>query len=59
MLSNNNVRLSELRVDVDENQGEAIFNMVLGVKNVMELQRTLDLLERINNVYEARRVRSI
>ena len=59
VLSNNNVRLSELRVDVDENQGEASFNMVLGVRNVLELQRILDLLERINNVYEARRIRSI
>ena len=59
VLSNNNVRLSELRVDVDENQGEASFNLVLGVRNVLELQRTLDLLERINNVYEARRIRSI
>jgi GTP pyrophosphokinase len=59
VLSNNNVGLSELRVDVDEKQGEAIFNLILGVKNVSELQRTLDLLERINNVYEARRIRSI
>ncbi len=59
VLSNNNVRLSELRVDVNENQGEASFNLVLGVRNVLELQRTLDLLERINNVYEARRIRSI
>ena len=59
VLSNNNVSLSELRVDVDENQGEASFNLVLGVRNVLELQRTLDLLERINNVYEARRIRSI
>lgn len=59
VLSNNNVRLSELRVDVDEKQGEAKFNLVLGVRNVSELQRTLDLLERINNVYEARRIRSI
>jgi GTP diphosphokinase / guanosine-3',5'-bis(diphosphate) 3'-diphosphatase len=59
VLSNNNVSLTELRVDVDENQGEAIFNLVLGVKNVSELRRTLDLLERINNVYEARRVRSV
>lgn len=59
VLSNNNVRLSELRVDVDENQGEASFNLVLGVRNVLELQRILDLLERINNVYEARRIRSI
>ncbi|MFN2112642.1 MAG: RelA/SpoT family protein [Anaerolineales bacterium] len=58
VLSNNGVSLSELRVDVDEGQGEAVFNLVLGVKNVTDLRRTLDLLERINNVYEARRVRS-
>jgi guanosine-3',5'-bis(diphosphate) 3'-pyrophosphohydrolase len=58
VLSNNNISITELRVDVDESQGEAMFNMVLGVKNVSELRRTLDLLERINNVYEARRVRS-
>ena len=59
VLSNNGVSLTELRVDVNENQGEAIFNLVLGVKNVSELRRTLDLLERIKNVYEARRVRSV
>lgn len=59
VLSNNGVSLSELRVDVDENQGEAVFNLVLGVKNVAELRRTLDLLERIRNVYEARRLRSV
>lgn len=59
VLSNNNVSLSELRVDVDENQGEAIFNLVLGVKNVADLRRALDLLERINNIYEARRIRSV
>jgi GTP pyrophosphokinase len=59
VLSNNGVSLTELRVDVDESQGEAVFNLVLGVKNVSDLRRTLDLLERINNVYEARRVRSV
>ena len=58
VLSNNSVNLSELRVDVDESQGEAIFYLVLGVRNVSELRRTLDLLERVNNVYEARRVRA-
>jgi GTP pyrophosphokinase len=58
VLSNNNVSISELRVDVDENQGEAIFNLMLGVKNVADLRRALDLLERINNVYEARRIQS-
>ena len=58
ILSNNSVSLSELRVDVNEGNSEAIFHLVLGVKNVAELRRTLDLLERINNVYEARRVRS-
>jgi guanosine-3',5'-bis(diphosphate) 3'-pyrophosphohydrolase len=59
ILSNNNISLSELRVDVDDNQGEAVFNLVLGVRNVSELRRTLDLLERINNVYEAKRVRTV
>ena len=59
VLSNNNISLSELRVDVDDNQGEAVFNLVLGVRNVSELRRTLDLLERINNIYEAKRVRSV
>jgi len=59
VLSNNSVSLNELRVDVDESQGEAIFNLVIGVRNVEELRRTLDLLERINNIYEARRVRSV
>jgi len=58
VLSNNSVSLMELRVDVDNNQGEAVFNLVLGVRNVLELRRTLDLLERINNVFEARRIRS-
>lgn len=59
VLSNNGISLSELKVEVDQNQGEAIFNLVLGVKNVTELRRTLDLLERISNVFEARRVRSV
>jgi GTP diphosphokinase / guanosine-3',5'-bis(diphosphate) 3'-diphosphatase len=59
VLSNTGVSLTELRVDVDESQGEAVFNLVLGVRNVTDLRRTLDLLERINNVYEARRVRSV
>jgi len=44
-------------------EGEYEFNiwgdLVMGVKNVAELRRTLDLLERINNVYEARRIRSV
>ncbi len=59
VLSNNSVNLMELRVDVDEKQGEAVFNLVLGVRNVSELRRTLDLLERINNIYEARRIRAV
>jgi guanosine-3',5'-bis(diphosphate) 3'-pyrophosphohydrolase len=59
VLSNNNIRLTELRVDVDDAQGVAVFNLVLGVKNVSDLRRILDLLERVNNVYEARRIRSV
>ncbi len=59
VLSNNGVSLMDLSVEVDNNQGEAVFNLVLGVKNVTDLRKTLDLLERINNVYEARRIRAI
>ena len=59
VLSNNNISLSELRVDVDHAQGEAVFNLVLGVKNVSELRKGLDQLERINNVFEAKRIRAI
>ncbi len=58
VLSNNNVSLSELQVNVDHSRGEATFDMVLGVRNVSQLRRILDLLERINNVYEARRQRA-
>ncbi len=58
VLSNNSVSLSQLRVDVDHSRGEATFDMVLGIRNVSELRRILDLLERIHNVYEARRLRS-
>jgi guanosine-3',5'-bis(diphosphate) 3'-pyrophosphohydrolase len=59
VLSNNSISLMELRVDVDDNNGEAIFNLVLGVKDVSELRRTLDLLERFTNVFEARRIRAV
>jgi hypothetical protein len=48
-----------LKVDVDHSRGEAVFNLVLGVRNVTELRRILDQLERLHNVYEARRERSV
>ena len=59
LLSNNNISLSGLKVDVDHSRGEAVFNLVLGVRNVTDLRRILDQLERLNNVYEARRERSV
>lgn len=59
LLSNNNIRLSDLKVDVDHSRGEAVFNLVIGVRNVTELRRILDLLERLHNVYEARRERTV
>lgn len=59
LLSNNNIRLSDLTVDVDHSRGEAVFNLVLGVRNVTELRRILDQLERLHNVYEARRERTV
>ncbi len=59
LLSNNNISLSDLKVDVDHSRGEAVFNLVIGVRNVTELRRILDQLERLHNVYEARRERSV
>lgn len=59
LLSNNNISLTDLKVDVDHSRGEAVFNLVLGVRNVTELRRILDQLERLHNVYEARRERSV
>ncbi|MGM0373024.1 MAG: RelA/SpoT family protein [Chloroflexota bacterium] len=59
LLSHNNISLSDIKVDVDHSRGEAVFNLVLGVRNVTELRRILDQLERLHNVYEARRERSV
>jgi GTP pyrophosphokinase len=58
LLANNNVSMNELRVNVDQSRGEAIFDILIGVRDVKQLRRILDLIERINNIYEARRVRS-
>lgn len=57
LLANNNVSLNELTVSVDKTKGEATFNLLIGVRNVKELRRILDLLLRLHNVYDVRRVR--
>ncbi|MBS1249471.1 MAG: GTP pyrophosphokinase [Chloroflexi bacterium] len=58
LLANNNVPMTDLHVDVDEAKGEAVFDILVGVKNVKQLRRILDLLVRLNNIYDARRVQS-
>jgi GTP pyrophosphokinase len=58
LLANNNVSMNELQVNVDQGKGEAVFDIMIGVRDVKQLRRILDLIERISNVYEARRVRS-
>ena len=45
------------RVKVETNQNMAIFDLVLEVRDIIQLSRVLDRLENLPNVMEARRVR--
>ncbi|MEA2008109.1 MAG: bifunctional (p)ppGpp synthetase/guanosine-3',5'-bis(diphosphate) 3'-pyrophosphohydrolase [Chloroflexota bacterium] len=58
IVANNGMPLEDLRVDINRAKGEAVFDLVLGVRDVRQLHRILDLLEHLRNVYDARRVRS-
>ena len=58
LLVNHSISVNALRVDVDQAKGEAVFDLTLGVRNVKQLSRILDLLERLPNIYDAHRVRS-
>ncbi len=58
VVANNGISLEDLRIDINRAKGEAVFDLVLGVRDVRELHRILDLLENLRNVYDARRVRS-
>lgn len=55
LLSEENVTMSKARVDVNR-RNMAVFDLLLQVQNVGHLSRVLDRLERLPNVFEARRV---
>jgi GTP pyrophosphokinase len=56
LLAEENVTMTKARVDVNR-RNMAVFDLLLQVKNVGHLSRVLDRLERLSNVFEARRVR--
>lgn len=58
VVANNGVSLEDLRVDINRGKGEAIFNLILGVRDARQLHRILDILERVRNVYDTRRIRA-
>jgi GTP pyrophosphokinase len=45
------------RVKVETNRNLAIFDLVVEVRDIIQLSRLLDRLENLPNVMEARRVR--
>ena len=55
LLAEENVTMSRARVDVNR-RNMAVFDLLLQVQNVGHLSRVLDRLERLSNVFEARRV---
>ena len=56
LLAEEKVAMSKARVDVNR-RNMAVFDLLLQVQNVGHLSRVLDRLERLSNVFEARRVR--
>jgi len=57
LLSDEDVGLTKANVGVDR-RNLAVFDLVLQVRDVRHLSRILDRLERLPNVFEARRVRT-
>ena len=56
LLAEEDVSMTRARVDVNR-RNLAVFDMILQVRDVGHLSRVLDRLERLANVFEARRVR--
>ena len=56
LLAEEDVSMARAKVEVNRSN-VAIFDMILEVLDVGHLSRVLDRLERLSNVFEARRVR--
>lgn len=57
IISEEKINMTKVHVTVNSHN-QAVFDLVLEVKNVAQLSKVLDRLERLPNVYEARRVRA-
>ena len=55
LITDEGVNMSKVNVDVNRNL--AIFDLVLEVKDIVQLSRVLDRLENLPNVMEAQRVK--
>jgi GTP pyrophosphokinase len=55
LIADEGINMNKVRVDVRRNM--ALFDLILEVRDVEHLSRVLDRLERLPNVFEARRVR--
>ncbi|HBY07439.1 MAG TPA: (p)ppGpp synthetase [Chloroflexi bacterium] len=56
LLADEKINMNKVRVDVTRGN-TAIFDLIIEVRDVEHLSRVLDRLEKLDNVFEARRVR--
>jgi GTP pyrophosphokinase len=56
MITDEGINITKINVDVDR-VNNAVFDLILEVRDIVQLSRILDRLENIPNVMEAKRVR--
>jgi GTP diphosphokinase / guanosine-3',5'-bis(diphosphate) 3'-diphosphatase len=56
MITDEGINITKINVDVDR-VNNAVFDLILEVRDIVQLSRILDRLENISNVMEAKRVR--
>ena len=55
LISDEGVNMPKVKVEVNRNL--AVFDLILEVRDIVQLSRVLDRLENLDNVLEAQRVR--
>jgi GTP pyrophosphokinase len=56
LFADEKINMSKVRVDVNR-RNEAVFDLIIEVRDIEQLSRILDRLESLDNVFEAQRVR--
>ncbi len=56
VIADENINMTKVRVDVNKNN-MAVFDLIIEVRDINQLSKVLDRLERLSNVFEAQRVR--